>query len=71
MFLRTIPLHSADPALINQRKITLYGVRARSIPEDQVEKEIRQEFRNLLTEIFEGNACLHSRISSRVHVKTQ
>lgn len=55
MFLRTIPLHSSDPALVNQRKITLYGVRARQIPEDEVEKLIKSEFRTLLPEVFGGS----------------
>lgn len=54
MFLRVIPLYRPDPALINQRKLALYGVRARTIPEDQVEKGLKDEIRGLLPEIFGG-----------------
>ncbi|OBZ68162.1 Mediator of RNA polymerase II transcription subunit 12 [Grifola frondosa] len=42
--------------LISQRKVTLYGVRARDIPEDSNEREIRKEIRALLPELFGGNA---------------
>ncbi|TDL22582.1 hypothetical protein BD410DRAFT_821184 [Rickenella mellea] len=53
-FLRSIPLHSSTPALINQRKVILYGVRAREIPEDRTEKEIRKELRAVFPELFGG-----------------
>jgi mediator of RNA polymerase II transcription subunit 12 len=41
---------------MNQRKVTLHGVRARETPEDVIEREIRREVRSLLPEIFEGTA---------------
>lgn len=53
-FLRWIPLHSSSPALTRQRKVTLYGVRARETEEDRNEKEIRKEIRALLPELFDG-----------------
>ena len=54
MLLRIIPLYTSDPALVSQRKLALYGVRARTIPEDQVEKRLKDEIRDLLPEIFKG-----------------
>ncbi|PCH43895.1 hypothetical protein WOLCODRAFT_138657 [Wolfiporia cocos MD-104 SS10] len=53
-FLRWIPLHSSDSSLIRQRKVTLYGVRARETPEDAHEREIRKEIRALFPEVFGG-----------------
>ncbi|KZT00461.1 uncharacterized protein LAESUDRAFT_666096 [Laetiporus sulphureus 93-53] len=52
--LRCIPLHSADSSLISQRKVTLYGVRARETLEDTNEREIRKELRALFPELFGG-----------------
>ncbi|KAH8119597.1 hypothetical protein DFH11DRAFT_1501865 [Phellopilus nigrolimitatus] len=54
MFLRVIPLYKSDPALVNQRRMTLYGVRARTIPEDEVEARLKNELRELLPEVFKG-----------------
>ncbi|CAL1707851.1 unnamed protein product [Somion occarium] len=53
-FLRWIPLHSSSSALTMQRKVTLYGVRAREIPESTNERKIRKEIRALLPELFSG-----------------
>ncbi|EFI28176.1 hypothetical protein CC1G_14203 [Coprinopsis cinerea okayama7 len=54
-FLSWIPLFNSTPSLIYQRKVTLYGVRARETPEDRIEKEIRREIRSILPELF-GNS---------------
>lgn len=54
MILREIPLYRSDPALVSQRKLALYGVRARTIPEDQVEKDLKTELQDLLPEVFRG-----------------
>ena len=43
-----------ESSLISQRKVTLYGVRAREIPETNNEREIRKELRALFTEVFGG-----------------
>lgn len=51
-FLRWIPLHSSTLSDLNQRKVTLYGVRARETPEDVAEREIRKEVRLILPELF-------------------
>jgi mediator of RNA polymerase II transcription subunit 12 len=53
-FLRWIPLHSSTLSDLNQRKVTLYGVRARETPEDAAEKEVRKEVRLILPELFGG-----------------
>lgn len=53
-FLRVIPLYKSDPALVNQRRMALYGVRARTIPEDQIEANLKKEIRHLLPEVFDG-----------------
>ncbi|KAL4248177.1 Mediator of RNA polymerase II transcription subunit 12 [Abortiporus biennis] len=53
-YLRHIPLHSSSASLISQRKVTLYGVRARETPEDVNERAIRKEIRSLLPELFGG-----------------
>ncbi|KAK7692890.1 hypothetical protein QCA50_004525 [Cerrena zonata] len=55
-FLRWIPLQFSSSALIMQRKVTLYGVRARKIKEDEIEKEIRKEIRAMLPELFDGES---------------
>lgn len=52
MFLRVIPLYRFDAALVNQRKLALHGVRARTIPEDEVEADLKQELRSRLPEVF-------------------
>ncbi|KAJ7072521.1 hypothetical protein C8F01DRAFT_1104256 [Mycena amicta] len=59
-FLRCIPLWNTTPSLTTQRKVTLHGVRARETPEDLHEREIRQEVRSLLPQLFsrETNATL-------------
>lgn len=46
--------------MISHRKVTLYGVRAREIPEDKNEREMRQEIRSLLPELFSGKAIVIS-----------
>ncbi|KAI5116750.1 hypothetical protein M0805_001608 [Coniferiporia weirii] len=56
MFLRVIPLYKFDLALVNQRRMALYGVRARTIPEDQVEANLKSELRELLPEIFKNES---------------
>ncbi|KDQ49550.1 hypothetical protein JAAARDRAFT_42784 [Jaapia argillacea MUCL 33604] len=55
-FLRWIPLSKATSALMNQRRLTLYGARVRDIPEDIKEKEIRKEIRALFPQVFDGEA---------------
>lgn len=44
--------------MINQRKVTLYGVRTREIPEDNIEKRIRDELRYTFPELFGGQFAL-------------
>lgn len=66
-FLRWIPLHSSPAALVGQRKVALYGVRARETPEDPNEREIRKEIRSLLAELF-GGMCFHLNTSLDVHL---
>jgi len=51
-FLRWIPLHNSTPAIVNQRRVTLYGVRARNTPEENNEREMRREMRLVFPEIF-------------------
>ncbi|KAI9510086.1 hypothetical protein F5148DRAFT_1182339 [Russula earlei] len=51
-FLRWIPLHNSTPAIVNQRRVTLYGVRARSTQEESNEREMRREVRLIFPEIF-------------------
>lgn len=55
MFLRVIPLYRSDPALVSQRKLALYGVRARTIPEDQVERDLKNQLIEVLPEVFKGS----------------
>ncbi|TFK74611.1 hypothetical protein BDN72DRAFT_955610 [Pluteus cervinus] len=55
-FLLWIPLSDTDPALTLQRKMTLYGPRARETPEDANERAIRKEIRLILPELFGGEA---------------
>ena len=52
MFLRVIPLYRSDAALVNQRKLALHGVRARSIPEDDIEANLKNELALRLPEVF-------------------
>lgn len=40
--------------MTSQRKVVLYGVRARETPEDVNEREIRKEIRAVLPELFGG-----------------
>jgi hypothetical protein len=58
LFLTWIPLCNAGPALINQRRVILYGARARETPEGTVEREIRGEIRSVIPELFEGARSL-------------
>ncbi|EGO25090.1 hypothetical protein SERLADRAFT_368519 [Serpula lacrymans var. lacrymans S7.9] len=53
-FLRWIPIHELTPSLVNQRKVTLHGARARETPEDLSEREIRREIRAVLPIVFGG-----------------
>lgn len=53
-YLRWIPLYNTTPSLTSQRKVVLYGVRARETPEDVNEREIRKEIRAVLPELFGG-----------------
>ncbi|KAH9924878.1 uncharacterized protein B0H18DRAFT_1119667 [Fomitopsis serialis] len=53
-FLRWTCLHTADASVTRQRKVTLYGVRARQTPEDEHEHQMRSELRQLLPEVFNG-----------------
>ena len=50
--MRVIPLYRSDAALVNQRKLALYGVRMRTIPEDDVEAKLKKEFSMCLSEVF-------------------
>ncbi|KAF8629229.1 hypothetical protein AX17_005811 [Amanita inopinata Kibby_2008] len=53
-YLRRIPLLDSNPSLINQRKVLLYGVRARETPEEINERQIRKEIRSVLPLLFRG-----------------
>ncbi|KAG6920074.1 hypothetical protein DXG01_010142 [Tephrocybe rancida] len=53
-FLRWIPLSKSTSSLISQRRVTLYGARAREMPEDANEREIRREIRAVLFDVFGG-----------------
>ncbi|KAG6857783.1 hypothetical protein H0H87_004199 [Tephrocybe sp. NHM501043] len=53
-FLRWIPLSKTTTSLISQRRVTLYGARAREMPEDSNEREIRREIRAVLFDVFKG-----------------
>ncbi|KAG6886295.1 hypothetical protein C0993_006705 [Termitomyces sp. T159_Od127] len=54
-FLQWIPLSNSTSSLISQRRVTLYGVRAREMPEDVNEREIRREIRRVLYDVFGGS----------------
>lgn len=54
-----------ESSLISQRKVTLYGVRARDTPEANNEREIRKELRSLFPEVFGGMFSTHNDFSSR------
>ncbi|KAI0259684.1 hypothetical protein BC834DRAFT_606637 [Gloeopeniophorella convolvens] len=56
-FLRCIPLHNSTPAIVNQRRVTLYGVRARDTPEESNEREMRREVRLVFPELFNPDAA--------------
>lgn len=45
---------NSTSALVSQRRVTLYGARAREIPEDSAERAIRQELRLVLPDVFGG-----------------
>ncbi|KAG8221691.1 hypothetical protein J3R82DRAFT_1977 [Butyriboletus roseoflavus] len=51
-FLRWIPLHNVTTSLLHQRKLILYGARARETPEDVCEREMRREIRAVLPLVF-------------------
>ncbi|KAH0832416.1 hypothetical protein J3R83DRAFT_13456 [Lanmaoa asiatica] len=53
-FLRWIPLHRITSSLLHQRKLILYGARARETPEDVCEREMRREIRAVLPLVFGG-----------------
>lgn len=53
-FLQWIPLYNSGSDLTSQRRLTLYGTRAREVPEDANERNIRREIRGILPEMFEG-----------------
>ncbi|KIK68882.1 hypothetical protein GYMLUDRAFT_67582 [Collybiopsis luxurians FD-317 M1] len=57
-YLRWIPLYNTTPSLTSQRKVVIYGVRARETPEDMNEREIRKQIRAVLPELFGGTAEL-------------
>ncbi|OAX39947.1 hypothetical protein K503DRAFT_781763 [Rhizopogon vinicolor AM-OR11-026] len=59
-FLRWIPLHDTTLSLSNQRKVILYGARARQTPEDICEREMRKEIRAILPLVFGGETPLPS-----------
>ncbi|KAG1727617.1 hypothetical protein EDB19DRAFT_1897524 [Suillus lakei] len=54
-FLRWIPLHNTTSSLSNQRKVIVYGARARQTPEDVCEREMRREIRAILPLVFGGD----------------
>jgi len=43
-------------SLLNQRRVILYGARARQTPEDVCEREMRKEIRAILPLVFGGIA---------------
>ncbi|KAG1807752.1 hypothetical protein EV424DRAFT_1543731 [Suillus variegatus] len=53
--LRWIPLHNTTSSLSNQRKVMVYGARARQTPEDVCEREMRREIRAILPLVFGGD----------------
>ncbi|KAG2113880.1 uncharacterized protein F5147DRAFT_788005 [Suillus discolor] len=53
--LRWIPLHNTTASLSNQRKVIVYGARARQTPEDVCEREMRREIRAILPLVFGGD----------------
>ncbi|KAF5386158.1 hypothetical protein D9615_002361 [Tricholomella constricta] len=54
-FLQWIPLSKSTSSLISQRKVALYGVRAREMPEEANERKIRREIRAVLPDVFGGH----------------
>ena len=46
--------------MITQRKVALYGIRARETPEDVQEREIRKEMRSLFPELFGGESTYNA-----------
>ncbi|KAG5646821.1 hypothetical protein DXG03_002198 [Asterophora parasitica] len=55
-FLWWMPLSRSTSSLISQRKVILYGARAREVPEDAHEREIRREIRAVLPDVFGGTS---------------
>ncbi|KAG2121417.1 hypothetical protein BD769DRAFT_1629455 [Suillus cothurnatus] len=53
--LRWIPLQNTTSSLLNQRKVIVYGARARQTPEDVCEREMRREIRAILPLVFGGD----------------
>lgn len=47
-------MQKSTASIVNQRKVTLHGVRARETPEELNEREIRREIRLLIPDIFSG-----------------
>ena len=66
LFLSWIPLANSTLSLTNQRKVTLYGVRARETPEDIIERDMRKEIRTVLPSLFEGLICSWSSFESNL-----
>ena len=60
LFLSWIPLANSTLSLTNQRKVILYGARARETPEDIIERDMRKEFRMVLPNLFGGLIFLWS-----------
>ncbi|ESK91038.1 rna polymerase ii mediator complex component [Moniliophthora roreri MCA 2997] len=52
-FLRWIPLYNIPSSVINQRKVTLYGL-SRVYPEESIIQAIKDEIRTILPELFGG-----------------
>ena len=66
LFLSWIPLINSTLSLTNQRKVTLYGARARETPEDIIERDMRKEIRMVLPNLFEGLICSWSSFESNL-----
>ena len=66
-FLRWIPLHDTTSSLFHQRKLILYGARARETPEDVCEREMRREIRAVLPVVFGGALSANGTVA-RAHV---
>ncbi|PPQ98440.1 hypothetical protein CVT24_004119 [Panaeolus cyanescens] len=58
LFLSSVPLFNATSSVSSQRKVILYGIRARETPEDITERDIRKEIRSILPDVFQGNTSI-------------